>query len=159
MTESTDWTNTVLSLSGVGVPPYSARGLRQTLTPVDAARQMHRTVNGTLRDFSAPQFRKYESTITGTDQQPPACDGVWPGQEVTVDCIVELAVQGEVDATDTGATDATEALGRTPVAGSTRTESGFTFYRPKLNMRVTSFSIERDEWGAQVRWTMELEEV
>lgn len=159
MTESTDWSNTVLALSGVGVPPYSARGLRQTLTPIEASRQMARTVNGTLRDFSASQFRKYGSTITGTDQQPPACDGVWPGQAVTVDCIVELAVQGEVGTTDTGATDASEALGRDHVAGSIRTESGFTFYRPKLSMRVTSFNIERDEWGAQVRWTMELEEV
>lgn len=155
--------NTVLTLSGVGVPEYSARGLTQTLQPIDSAAQLKRTINGVLRDFSSPQFRKYSSTISGTDQQPPACDGLWPGQLVTVGCIAELAVQGEAPSTDTGS-EATsealsEALGRTPVAGSIRSESGFTFYRPILNMLVVGFSIERDEWEAQVRWSMDLEEV
>lgn len=154
MTDSFE--NTVLALSGVGVPPYSARGLRQSITPIDSSRQMRRTVNGVLRDFSGPQFRKYGSTIGGTDQQPPACDGVWPGRQVTVSCIVELAVQGEFDITDT---EVTEALGRIPVTGSIRSESGFTFYRPMLIMRVTNFTIDRDEWGAQVQWSMDLEEV
>lgn len=140
--------NTVLTLSGIGVPPYSARGLRQTLTPIESSRQMHRTINGVLRDFSGAQFRKYQSVITGNDQQPPACDGVWPGQLVTVGCIVELAVQGSAS-----------TFARTAVSGSVREESGFTFYRPQLNMRVLDFNVDRDEWGAQVRWTMSLEEV
>lgn len=142
---------TVLSLSGIGVPPYSARGLTQTLAPIGASQQMRRTINGALRDFSGSQFQKYASTISGTDQQPPACDGVWPGKSVLVNCIAELCISGTV--TDPG------ALGRTPVSGSIRHESGFTFYRPQLTMRVVNFSLGRREWDAEVTWSMDLEEV
>jgi hypothetical protein len=68
---------TVLTLSGIGVPPYSARGLTQTLEPIDAAAQLRRTVNGALRDFGYTPFRKYRSTISCADQEPPAVYGVW----------------------------------------------------------------------------------
>ena len=138
---------TVLELWGIGVPPYSARGLQQTLEPIDAAKQIERTVNGALVDFSHSQFYKYKSMITGNDQQPPAVDGVWPGQLVTVDCIVELAYA-----------DSGGPL-RTAVPGSVRAESGWNFYRPRLDMMVTGFTINKDEWGAQVGWTMNLEEL
>jgi hypothetical protein len=168
--------NTVLALSGIGVPPYSARGLRQRLTPIGASTQLRRTINGTLRDFAGEQFRKYSSVIQGDDQQPPACDGVWPGRLVTVHCIAELAVADTETATalpsessvptDTSSTDtelpseASESvLGRPAVPGSVRTETGFIFYRPILEMRVVGFDINRDEWGAQVGWSMDLEEV
>ena len=82
---------TVLTLSGVGVPPWSARGLTQTLEPIDAAAQLRRTVNGALRDFGYAPFRKYRSTISCADQEPPAVDGVWPGRTVTVGCVAELS--------------------------------------------------------------------
>jgi hypothetical protein len=129
--------NTVLRLTGVGIPPYSARGLRQTLVPIGAAAQLRRTINGTLRDFSAEQFRKYSSVIQGDDQQPPAVDGVWPGRQVTVHCITEVGVSApagtetdtapatatsEPTATDTEMTEGSESvLGRPAVPGSTRT--------------------------------------
>lgn len=144
----TGFSSTVLTLSGVGVPPYSARGLQQTITPIGASVQLHRTINGALRDFSAPQFKKFSSVITGNDMDPPAVDGVWPGKEVTVACIAELAVAGSKSVFD-----------RPAVAGSVRQEGGFTFYRPILTMRVVDFEVRRDEWGAAVSWTMELEEV
>lgn len=151
---------TVLTLSGVGVPPYSARGLTQSLAPIGASQQMRRTINGNLRDFSQSQFRKYGSTISGDDQQPPACDGVWPGRIVTVGCIVELAVQGVEPETETGSdSEAPFVFGRPAVAGSVRTESGFTFYRPVLTMMVTGFNQGRREWEAGVSWSLDLEEV
>jgi hypothetical protein len=81
---------TLLTLSGIGIPEYSARGLTQTLEPIDAAHQTRRTVNGELDDLSYAQFRKYKSTISGNDQEPPAVDGVWPGRVVTVECVTEL---------------------------------------------------------------------
>src|SRR5579872_1910799 len=80
----------VLSLLGLGVPPYSARGLSQTLEPLDQAASLQRTINGELIDLSRAEFRKYKSTISGTDQRPPSCDGLWPGREVVVDCVAEL---------------------------------------------------------------------
>jgi hypothetical protein len=45
------------------------------------------------------------------------------------------------------------------VAGSSRTEAGFTFYRPQLTMLITDFNVNRDEWGNATSWTMNLEEV
>lgn len=139
---------TVLRLEGMGVPPYSARGLSQSLTPIQGAGQVLRTINGTLVDFSGTQFRKFQSRITGGDQLPPAVNGVWPGQLLTVDCITELAYE-----TSTGGTD------RAPVPGSERTEGDWSYYRPRLEMRVMAFEVTRDEYGAQVSWALDLEEV
>jgi hypothetical protein len=138
--------DTLLVLAGIGIPAYSARGLRQQLEPIDGAANMRRTINGALNDLSVEQFRKYQSTISCTDQEPPAVDGVWPGRVVTVDCVQELSYPA-------GGTPQ-----RPVVAGSERTEGGFTFYRPQLTMLVTGFSVQRDEWGAAVQWQMDLEE-
>lgn len=137
---------TLLSLSGIGVPPYSGRGLTQTLEPIDQAANLQRTINGFLLDLSTAQFRKYKSTISGADQRPPSCDGVWPGQEVVVDCIAELAYPYA------------ETAQRDEVSGSSYEEAGFVFYRPQLTMIVTGFQSSQDEWGATVSWSMTLEE-
>lgn len=142
---------TVLSFSGFGVPPYSARGLSQTLAPIDIASQTRRTINGALKDLSVAQFHKYKSTVaTGsfTDFQPPAVSGVWPGKIVVVNCIAELCYP-----TSGGVAE------RDAVAGSERQEGDFTFYRPVLTMRVLSFSFQKDEYGAEIGWTLELEEI
>lgn len=139
--------NTLLLLSGIGVPDYSARGLTQTLEPIEASANLRRTINGALKDLSFAQFRKYKSTISCQDQEPPAVDGVWPGRVVTVDCVAELSYP-------TGGAPA-----RTIVAGSSRTDGAFIFYRPQLQMLVTRFSVNRDEYGASVQWQMDLEEV
>jgi hypothetical protein len=141
-----DPSTTVLRLWGVGVPPYSARGLNQTLEPIEASVHVERTINGGLLDLSHEQFRKYKSTITGSDQQPPAVDGVWPGQLVTVDCVVELAYPEYASPQ------------RTAVPTSERSESGWNFYRPRLEMVIVGFAVDRDEYGAQVGWSMNLEE-
>lgn len=154
MTDATS----VLVLSGMGVPPYSIRGAQQQLQPIQAAVQLHRTVNGSLTDFSEDQFQKYASTISCTDQQPPALAGQWPGrQTLTVDCIAELgiALDTDLDATD----DPTSIDGRTVVTGSWRTEGDFGFYRPQLTMLVTAFTLTKDEYGATTQWSLSLEEV
>ena len=134
-----------LVITGIGLPPASIRGVTQTLRPIAAAQQSMRTVNGALVDVSAAAMRKYASTITCRDQAPPALSGVWPGALVTVDCVAEL-----VYATATGTPE------RTVV--ESRADGDFTFYRPRLSMRVLSWSTDRDEWGAVVGWSMELEE-
>lgn len=144
-----EWNSTTeLVLSTFGVPPYSARGLVQTLTPISQASSLARTVNGALIDFSLPAFRKYASTIRGADQNPPAFDMLWPGQLLTVDCVAELSYK-----TSGG------SAGRTVVPGSSRVEGEFTIYRPRLIMRVVSFDWEQDEWMANVGWNLQLEEV
>lgn len=138
---------TLLAISGINVPPYSSRGISQTLTPISSAANLRRSVNGALVDLSATQFRKYASTISCTDQQHPALNGVWPGLQVTVDCVTELSYL-----TSGGSAD------RTVVSGSSRTEGAYTFYRPRLTMRVLSYEVTTDEWGASVGWSLSLEE-
>jgi hypothetical protein len=138
---------TVLRLIGIGVQPYSARGLKQTLTHLDQAANMKRTVNGDLKDISFENFRKYKSTITGDDQTPPNFDKVWPGMPVTVDCVSQLSYS------TTGGTP-----GRAVVPGSDRAEGAHTYYRPRLDMLVTAWNIDEDEYGVQISWSLDLEE-
>lgn len=140
---------TILVLSGIGVPPYSARGLSQTLVPIDAAADLRRTVNGVMVNLSLARFQKYRSTISGNDQEPPSVDGIWQGQVVTVDCISELAYP----------TGRAGSPHRTVVSGSSHVEGSFTFYRPQLTMMVTAYNAETDEYGATISWELELEEV
>ncbi|MDK1386384.1 hypothetical protein QN224_13290 [Sinorhizobium sp. 8-89] len=139
---------TVLVLTGIGVAPYSARGLEQTLQPINGAGQLRRTINGELVDLSEPQLRKFTSTISGSDQLSPALNGIWPGKTVTVDCIAELCYP-----TSGGSAD------RPVVSGSSRVEGAMTYYRPQLAMMVTDWQVREDEYGRQVSWTLQLEEV
>ncbi|MBZ7921665.1 hypothetical protein LAC81_07705 [Ensifer adhaerens] len=139
---------TVLVMAGIGVAPYSARGLEQTLQPISGAGQLRRTINGTLVDLSESQMRKFTSTISGSDQLSPALNGIWPGQAVTVDCIAELCYP-----TSGGSPD------RPVVSGSPRVEGAMTYYRPQLSMMVTDWQLREDEYGRQVSWTLQLEEV
>ena len=139
--------NTWLVLSSMGVPLYSARGLSQTLEPIDGSKSMRRSINGILTDVSHDQFRKYKSKISCTDQRSPAFDGIWPGMTVVVDCIAYLSYP------------TTGSPQRTVVAGSSFTEGSFIFYRPQLTMMVTANSAQTDEWDANVPWELELEEI
>ncbi|MGR3593108.1 MAG: hypothetical protein ACU0B9_07335 [Limimaricola soesokkakensis] len=135
-----------LIIAGVGLPPASVRGVTQTLQPIAATQQMVRTVNGALRDLSAPQFRKFASQVRCSDQDPPALNGVWPGAIVTVDCIAELSFL------------TASGVPERPMVDS-RVEGAWTIYRPRLTMMVVSFDIDRDEWQAAVGWSLDLEEV
>lgn len=140
---------TVLKMVGVGVPPYSARGLNQSLAPIDQSSNLRRTVNGSLKDISFSGFRKYKSTISGTDQRPPNFDGKWPGLTVTVDCIATLSYEP----------GAGETPQRPQVADSTVVEGIFTTYRPQLVMKIMSLSVDCDEYDVAIAWSLDLEEV
>lgn len=140
--------DTNLMIFGMGISPYSARGLTQTLVPIEAAKVLRRSINGALYDLSFDQFRKYQSKITCEDQATPAIDGIWPGAEVTVYCVAELS-----RLTDT------EGPARPVVPGSERVDGAFTFYRPILDMRVIAFETGLAEWDADYNWTLELEEI
>lgn len=139
---------TLLRLAGVGVPPYSARGVTQTLAPIDEANDLRRAIDGSLMDLSYAPFRKFKSTISCDDMDSPAVNGAWPGQVVTVECVTELA-SAEYDMN----------FDRPAVEGSIRQSGEFYFYRPILTMMITNYEIKTDEYGAAVGWSMELEEV
>lgn len=144
--------DTILSISSFGNMLYQARGLSQTLSVIKEASQLDRTINGTLVDTSAPQFRKYQSTITiPSEVNAPPLDGIFPGMQVTVECAVGLAFL-----TSGGAVLSTN---RPAVSGSLYQEGAYTFYRPQLEMLVKDVSTQFDEWKNIVGWTLELEEV
>lgn len=140
--------STLLRISAVGMSPYAARGLTQTLNPISQSKDLRRTINGDLVDFSVEQFRKYASVISGSDQMPPGVSGIWPGQAVQVECIAELYYL-----TAGGSAE------RPVVDGSLRVEGSYTYFRPILDMRVVDFSQSFDEWDAQVSWSLTLEEI
>lgn len=139
---------TLLRLDPIGVQPYAARGLVQTLTPIAAAGNNRRNINGALLDLSAPQFRKYASNITGNDQAPMPFDNVWPGMTLQVDCIERLSYK----------------VGGSPhrpvVPDSVqRTEAGYVLFYPRLIMKVVNWSGQGAEWAATEGWSLDLEEV
>lgn len=139
---------TLLVMVGVDVPPYSARGVTQTLTPIAQASQNRRTVNGSLKDISFPGFRKYKSTISCNDQRPPNFDGKWPGLTVVVDCVAELSYS-----------PFSETRQREAVPDSEHAEGAHNVYRPRLTMKIMSLNIDTDEYACQTGWSMDLEEV
>ena len=139
--------DTLLVISGALLPPWSARGLTQTLEFIEAAGFFRRTVNGTLHNLAPAQLQLYRSVISCTDQRVPAIDGIWPGDVVTVDCVVELAY-----------VTAGGSAARTAVPGSPRIEGDYTFYRPRLTMQVITCPMLLEEWQASVGWELELEE-
>lgn len=128
------------------LPPYSARGLTQTLELIETA-PPRRTINGALDGETPEAFRKYRSTVTCTDFRTPALDGAYRGQAVTVDCTAELAYPA-------GGT-----AGRPMVPDSERTEGDFVFYRPRLQMRVMDIRVSHAEYDAEYSWQIDLEEI
>lgn len=140
-----------LSFSELGIPPYALRGIQQSLQPIDQASNVKRTINGTLKDVSSPDFRKYRSTIRCTDQQSPGLGKLWPGQRLTMQCASELSFEGSTD-------DSDGPFERPVVAGSAREESGFTFYRPQLTVLVVAYNTELEEYEGQVAWQLDVEE-
>ena len=140
-----------LSAAAPGVNPYSARGLRGTLSPIDAAKgldKLARTVNGDLIDISAPQMRKFKLEVSGADQAPPAFDGLWVGMVVNVNSLVEMAYL-----------TASGVASRPAVSGSSRTEGDYTYYCPQFVMMIVEHQLERAEWEQSVTWSLSLEEV
>jgi hypothetical protein len=140
--------STLLTLSPIGVPPYSCRGMTQTLDPIEGAIRQRRESAGALFALTLDQMKKYRSRIAGRDQDPPAFDGLWPGAVLVVGCLAELAFLTATAGLPT----------RTVVAGTLRTEGPFTFYRPQLTMLVRAFNLSTPEWGAETAWSLDLEE-
>ena len=134
---------TQLVLSVGGIPLYSARGLDQTLQPMNAAHVTRRTINGALVDLSVDKFHKYASKITCSDLEAPALDGIFPGMEVTVDCVAELVTAGTPN--------------RTVI--DSRTVGAFTVYRPQLAMMVVGLQQTLSEYTRTVQWELDLEEI
>ncbi|WP_375782917.1 hypothetical protein ACE10Z_23675 [Bradyrhizobium sp. Pha-3] len=148
-----DTTGTILTMTNVAdgsslVPFYSARGITQTLEPIDGSMYQMRTVNGELIDLSVPRFRKFRSVISARDVRPPSRDDIWPGAKVVVGCAYLLSYP-----TIGGSPS------RTPVSGSQIVEGSFTFYQPQITFMIGKPTGSFEEWEAGYAWSIPLEEV
>jgi hypothetical protein len=147
-------TGTILTLANAStdattlLPFYSARGLTQTLEPIDGSFFQARTVNAELVDLSVPRFRKFRSVISATDVRPPSRDDIWPGLVVIVGCAYLLSYP-----------TAGGSPSRTPVEGSQIIEGDFTFYQPQLTMMIGKPTGRFEEWEAGYSWSIPMEEV
>src|SRR5258708_4949912 len=137
-----------LVLLGMGIPFYSARGLTQTLAPIQSIRNnrnnLRRDIGGNLANLTPVQYLKYSSKVSASDQAPPAMDSVFPGTALTVWCVSTLSYA-------TGGSP-----NRSQVSGSLVLSNGFYSYRPILNMMVTDLSDDFGEWTAGHKWEITL---
>lgn len=140
--------DTLLTLSGIGIAPYSARRVSQTIEIIDEAGDFRRTIDGKLKNVANPAFHKFRSSITCDDVNSPALNGVKKGTELVVGSVVEWSYP-----TATGSPE------RPVVTGSSRVEGTHTFYRPELTMMVVSYNINKNELDAIVGWQLDLVEV
>lgn len=143
-----DYPDTILAIVGPGIPAFSARGLTQTLDYIGQASKLLRTARGKLVDVSNDKFRLFASTISCSDVNVPAVAQWAPGRSVTVHCVVELSYPADSEA---------EAI-RAAVPGSERTEEGYIFYRPVLQMIIVGFSQGKAEYDGVTAWSLQLEE-
>lgn len=164
---------TVLKIDNISFPIGSARGITQTITPVDNG-ELRRTVNGELVDITRAENRKYESTINCADMGIPTLGDIWRGKVISVECISNIRQS-------VSPASATAALHRPHVSDSVfgYTQEGekvtpqsvslgvATFqknivrvdFRPKLSMMVMDWSSSDDEYEASSSWTLSLSEV
>ena len=140
--------DTLLTISGGGLPPYSARGLSETFDDIEAALYPRRTLNGTLRNLAPSQLQKVRLIITCTDQRAPKINGLRKGSIVTVNCATEIPYL-----------TATESPAHSVVSGSSRVEGDYTYYRPSFSMMVMACPVTNAEWEASIGWEIELEEI
>lgn len=141
---------TRLRLDPIGVPPYSARGINEEFS-LDGDSQLARTVNNELIDLGDGEDEKYKLTISCTDQNMPALDGVRRGMVLTVDCTTEFSYL-------TGG-EPSRPVASTTDDPATRTEGDWTFYRPRLTMMVADYRLSHEEAGAAFGWSLDLVEV
>ncbi len=120
--------HTLLSIDDIDFSQWAVRGITMTLEPIEQAANVVRDCRGILADISLAQFRQYKVSISCTDHEAPQLTSIWPGQDVTIVCIPGLGVP---DSTDGQLT---------------------------ILAKVTAWNTSRDEWAAEVAWSLEAEQ-
>ncbi|MBX9805599.1 MAG: hypothetical protein K2Y18_07605 [Alphaproteobacteria bacterium] len=157
-----------------GFPPLSARGCIQSLMPIESG-VLKRTINGSLVYTGKGPAHKYRSIISCEDKASLAMEGFWRGSELKVGCIQRLwqkvlgtgvvlerdPVEGSVFliATNQEELGLESVMGRNVVFASNVADDTYVSYRPWLDMRVVTFSLNTNEWGLKAGWRLELEEI
>jgi hypothetical protein len=119
---------TLLAIDDIDFSQYAVRGITMTLEPIEQAANVARDCRGALADISVAQFRQYKVSISCTDHEVPELTDVWPGQDITITCIPGLGAANSSD-------DVLVILAK-----------------------VTAWNTSRDEWAAEVAWSLEAEQ-
>jgi hypothetical protein len=119
---------TLLAIDNIDFSDYAVRGITMTLTPIEQAANVARDCRGALADISVAQFRQYKITVTCTEHEAPELTDIWPGQDITITCI--------------------PGLGAANTTGDVLT----------ILAKVTAWNTSRDEWAAEVAWSLEAEQ-
>jgi hypothetical protein len=119
---------TLLAIDNIDFSDYAVRGITMTLEPIEQAANVARDCRGFLADISVAQFRQYKVTISCTDHEAPELTDIWPGQDITITCI--------------------PGLGAANTTGDVLT----------ILAKVTAWNSSRDEWAAEVAWSLEAEQ-
>lgn len=140
-----------LTITGAGQPnPYSIRGLVQELRPIGERSQVRRTINAAAVDVGNAAFDKFESTLACEDMSAPVFEGVFPGKQLTIECVCDLGYD----------TAAGGSPARPVVPGTDRIIGGGTIhlYRPIITFLVVDWEMEAEVWGKVYAWALELTE-
>jgi hypothetical protein len=121
---------TLLAIDNIDFSDYAVRGITMTLAPIDQAANVARDCRGALADISVAQFRQFKVTITCTDHEAPVLTDIWPGQDVTITCI--------------------------PGLGASNTGTSVDVLT--ILAKVTAWNTSREEWAAEVAWSLEAEQ-
>lgn len=122
---------TLLSIDGMDFTEYDARSITVQLRPEQNGGTLERDWNGNLVDLTIVNFRKYQVSISTSDDLfgPPFAD-VWRGSgPYTVRLIPDM------------------------IANTGETDNILT-----LSTYVDDWSISRNEWGAETGWQVDLRE-
>lgn len=171
---------TELTIEGGGLPPFSARGCHQMLMPIRNG-EYRRTIDGKLVFLGNETHHKYRTRIRGQDKTSPTIEKWWQGRQLSVGCLQRLCQEFLGDGLEKRITLARRAIENSVLvfdearqniavlknhANELELEEAppqgkrlFISYRPFLEMMMTHHTIETDEWGHQVGWMIELEEL
>ena len=151
---------TDLDFEGIGILPGSGRGVRQSIEYIPNG-TLHYTVWGHLDSTGRPSLDLFKVVVTGEDVFPPAFGRLKQGSKLWVRTVAELpdpqvAGQPLIREAVPGSIVYLDADG-----GALPDEGGAAWvnFRPRLKLMVKSWSIERDEYGEVVSWTIEFWEL
>lgn len=164
---------TIIVLNGIVFPAGSARGIKEKLSLIDSG-ELKRDVNGNLHNLTRATHRKYTLSLDCQDMALPTLAETWRGTEIEVHCSTRLTqsttsttielsrppVAGSVEAINsaTGENIAVDDVTDSTVTLDEFTGTAIVFYRPILQMMVSSRDFNFEEWTATQSWTLELEE-
>lgn len=138
-------------MSGIsGHPWMTFQNLVTTIQPIEESARMVRSWNATLHNLAAPEFRQRRITVSSTDDMlPPALDGLFPGQKLTI--TPDMYFMGGGTQFDRAGNRVRE--GMTPVAPV------YSYGRKSFRVMVKEpFTLTESARDKRISWTLTCEE-